>query len=1054
MTRFRSLNLRKYGEFADLNVTLGDGLTVVHGSNEAGKSTAREALVDFLCGIPLRSPRASRFKRPQLLIETEVHEQGAVTLWERRSTGVQCTTDPTSDGNSWIQGESIDRDWWMTRFSLDQTALRRGGAEVLKATKGENDIGELIFVARRGELARELLQKLTRAHEELFHSRGNRKTALKAAKEELEQKRALLQDAQSRAGDVVRLREQVAGTTTELEHAKKSQQEADRASRRAEAHSRVIDHVLTFLASDRELAELDAAGPRLQPDELEQFRASEESRSSAQTLARDARDKAGDLQAEIQQLAVDSDLIAAGVEISNLHADLKARLERLAELDAHLRPAAKRLEADIQKRLLGLGVSLDAGLEHALDAVRVRTDTAATLDDLAKKIEDAETDRAKARDRLRKSLESLSKHGIQLDRDAIRPVAEATMDAAGKSLRDARASVTSQARELGRIEKQVAALEREQRLQPVQPSVTQQDVTEARKMRDEAWGEIRDDWVREEHIPAEDRVSLADRFSSLLARSDKASDDEAKGRAEVSAHRAVSAMHDKRLADLREQLEEQTTESADATAQLSEAEEKWAELWARVGVPHPPEVDDARAIVSNMSDAHAENGAIGDLDGRLAELGKPWAEAAKEAGLPSSATPAGWRARTEESLEIERLRSDLEYNRATSAEIKQQWAEYRATALAMLASFEPDAELGEPQQIADAVERLNDELVQQRSNAARSSTLGEQLESLREEERRASRDQQAAEQLIETLKATHGVNEEALSDMAERASTAAKLEGAKNEAVDAIRKAWPEETPQEAIAELQGKDQTTVDVDLRESRDARAAAQVVIDELNSVLGSQNELLAQAESKQGASEALEEVKQVEANITALTERWMRLKLQVELLSLVIESQGGESVSPLLHEAGRILEHLTGGRWIALRPKDGHGVRALQVVRADEDVADPEELSEGTLDQVYLALRLAAVRELHQQRMDDGKPALPLVLDDVLMAFDSDRTRSALEVLSELADEIQIIVFTHHAYVADHARDLPGVTVSELPTPDAIEADRDAEAIRAEVPTFTK
>ena len=103
-------------------------------------------------------------------------------------------------------------------------------------------------------------------------------------------------------------------------------------------------------------------------------------------------------------------------------------------------------------------------------------------------------------------------------------------------------------------------------------------------------------------------------------------------------------------------------------------------------------------------------------------------------------------------------------------------------------------------------------------------------------------------------------------------------------------------------------------------------------------------------------------------------------------------------------------------------------------------------------MYLALRLAAVKELHQQRIADGKPELPLVLDDVLMAFDPERTRSALEELSELAREIQIILFTHHGHVADLARELDGVQVSDLPTPGVIEGFRDAEQIRADVPTF--
>ena len=151
--------------------------------------------------------------------------------------------------------------------------------------------------------------------------------------------------------------------------------------------------------------------------------------------------------------------------------------------------------------------------------------------------------------------------------------------------------------------------------------------------------------------------------------------------------------------------------------------------------------------------------------------------------------------------------------------------------------------------------------------------------------------------------------------------------------------------------------------------------------------------------------------------------------------------------MLADAGEILERFTDGRWVALQPTPGHGARALRIVRADGIEAGPDELSEGTLDQVYLALRLAAVRELHRQRTAEGRPAVPLVLDDVLMAFDVERTKEALAVLSELARDLQIIVFTHHSYVADEARQLPDVHVAELPTPSPIMADRDTEQFRA-------
>jgi uncharacterized protein YhaN len=60
------------------------------------------------------------------------------------------------------------------------------------------------------------------------------------------------------------------------------------------------------------------------------------------------------------------------------------------------------------------------------------------------------------------------------------------------------------------------------------------------------------------------------------------------------------------------------------------------------------------------------------------------------------------------------------------------------------------------------------------------------------------------------------------------------------------------------------------------------------------------------------------------------------------------------------------------------------------------------SEGTIDQLYLSLRLAVAKEL--------TPDAPLVLDDALVRFDDVRHAAAMEVLRQEAESKQIILFT--------------------------------------------
>ena len=75
-----------------------------------------------------------------------------------------------------------------------------------------------------------------------------------------------------------------------------------------------------------------------------------------------------------------------------------------------------------------------------------------------------------------------------------------------------------------------------------------------------------------------------------------------------------------------------------------------------------------------------------------------------------------------------------------------------------------------------------------------------------------------------------------------------------------------------------------------------------------------------------------------------------------------------------------------------------------------------MSEGTCDQVYLALRLAGL-SLYSEKEE----ALPFIVDDILVNFDEQRSLSTLRVLAELSKRTQIIMFTHHAHIVELAEE---------------------------------
>ncbi|MFZ6770612.1 ATP-binding protein [Undibacterium sp. Di26W] len=105
--------------------------------------------------------------------------------------------------------------------------------------------------------------------------------------------------------------------------------------------------------------------------------------------------------------------------------------------------------------------------------------------------------------------------------------------------------------------------------------------------------------------------------------------------------------------------------------------------------------------------------------------------------------------------------------------------------------------------------------------------------------------------------------------------------------------------------------------------------------------------------------------------------------------------------------------------------------LLAVRTDGIRISVDAMSEGTRDQLYLALRLAALQIQREAGVD-----MPVVLDDVLMTSDDNRAALVLKALADFAKNGQVLVFTHHEHILEIARDKVGGefvrTVSLMPT----------------------
>ena len=166
----------------------------------------------------------------------------------------------------------------------------------------------------------------------------------------------------------------------------------------------------------------------------------------------------------------------------------------------------------------------------------------------------------------------------------------------------------------------------------------------------------------------------------------------------------------------------------------------------------------------------------------------------------------------------------------------------------------------------------------------------------------------------------------------------------------------------------------------------------------------------------AARAAAECRMHEAAVLERVHEYVPLRLAALALSRASRRYRDEHHAPVLGRASVLFERITCGRYAEIRLAE-NDLYAVRAGGGAESVLQ-RHMSEGTRDQIYLALRLAALEHSHAQ----GAEPLPLVLDDGLVHFDDERTKAMLGVLADVSAGMQVILFTHHASVVAAVRAL--------------------------------
>lgn len=172
---------------------------------------------------------------------------------------------------------------------------------------------------------------------------------------------------------------------------------------------------------------------------------------------------------------------------------------------------------------------------------------------------------------------------------------------------------------------------------------------------------------------------------------------------------------------------------------------------------------------------------------------------------------------------------------------------------------------------------------------------------------------------------------------------------------------------------------------------------------------------------GADAAVAESMRLEslAQMGDAAERYMKVSAAARLLRWAIDRYRERKQGPLLQRAGELFAQLTLGGFDRLVPDFEVTPPKLIAVRGTGERVPIEGLSEGTRDQLFLALRLAAL-EMH---IASDSP-LPFIADDLFVNFHDSRSRAGLAALGELSRTTQVIFLTHHEHLVEVARECVG------------------------------
>ena len=354
----------------------------------------------------------------------------------------------------------------------------------------------------------------------------------------------------------------------------------------------------------------------------------------------------------------------------------------------------------------------------------------------------------------------------------------------------------------------------------------------------------------------------------------------------------------------------------------------------------------------------------------------------------------------------------LQGSRQSTASMQQRIEAYVAAVDLLAADFDQAIDHRNLQSVATAVGQLV-ELRTEVDDKVTNRNIAK--EALRELERRLQERKKLLQEVEgerQVLLRSGGVNDaEAFRQRAEQHRLRLELEQKKRETLGRLQLlSGPGRPLEDMMRILAGTNLQSIQDSRAQLEEERDEIQTNLLELSSAKGSTQTTLDQLVGEEESSQLRTERHRLVEAMCSHAQAWAVRTVAENLLKKAQAKFERERQPDVLRTAQDFFCKITGGRYETVFSPLGQP--EIRVTDSNRNVKQPNQLSRGTREQLFLSLRFGLIRHLGRHTEPQ-----PVILDDALVNFDPCRGRMAAEAFLDLAETNQVLVFTCHPQIVE-------------------------------------